>query len=184
MIITSLPLSGLALVTPEPHADRRGVFIESYRADIFATHGIQARFAQQNQSRSHAQVIRGLHFQFDPPAGKLVRVVSGEAFAAFVDLRRKSSTFGQSFAMILSEENRLAIFSPPGFAFGFATLAEPTDMQYLLTEVYHQAGDGTIRWNDPALHINWPVQHPIISERDEKATTLAQWLMRPESHIW
>lgn len=158
--------------------------METVRIDKLREAGIDFSIAQQNMSRSKSGVIRGLHVQFNPPMSKIVRVVRGEAYAVVVDLRTVSPTRGAYFALTLSEANRLAIYIPAGFAFGFAALSDSTDVQYLCNAIYHGAGESAIRWNDPEIGIPWPVQDPLVSEKDKNAPLLRDWFARPESRDW
>src|SRR3989344_2876521 len=142
-------LSGLLLVPPPMMKDSRGFFSEIFRRDVFAAHGIFLDIAQVNQSSSQKGVLRGLHFQWDPPLGKLIRVIRGEAFMAFVDIRKKSETLGKCLTYTLSAENKKALYVPPGFAAGFYIPGESTDVEYYYTALYNPAGESNIRWDDP-----------------------------------
>lgn len=173
----------VVVLTPKVHEDPRGFFMETYREDRFRALGLPTRWAQDNHSSSARGVVRGLHFQWDPPMGKLMRVTRGAAHLVAVDVRKGSPTLGRSFGIECSEWNRLQVFAPWGFARGFAALTDEADVQYKCTAPYHAAGEAGILWNDPALGIEWPVRDPVLSPKDRCAPTLAQWLARPESDL-
>jgi dTDP-4-dehydrorhamnose 3,5-epimerase len=179
--IETTPLDGIAVLVPEIFRDDRGFFMEVYREDQFSKLHLPVRFVQENHSRSVKGVVRGLHFQWDPPMGKLMRVTLGRAFLVAVDIRRNSPTLGQWFGTEVSAENRRQVWAPAGFARGFCVLSDAAEIQYKCTGIYNQKGESGIRWNDPALKIAWPVQNPVLSKKDENAQTLAEWLERPES---
>lgn len=178
----STDIPGVEIVIPEVFEDARGFFMEVYRVDQFKQHGLPENFVQWNQSRSVKNVVRGLHFQWEPPMGKLMRVTLGEAYLVAIDLRKGSPTLGQHVAVIASAENRKMVYAPASFARGFCVLSEHAEIQYLCTGIYNGQTESGILWNDPALGIQWPVTKPILSAKDEKAQTLAQWLARPESN--
>jgi len=179
--VETTPIPGVMLVIPDVLSDARGFFTEVYRADRFKQLGLPETFLQWNQSHSVKNVVRGLHFQWDPPMAKLMRVTLGEALVVAVDIRKGSPTLGQHFAMIASAENKKMVYAPAGFARGFCVLSDYAELQYLCTSIYNVKTESGIRWNDPALAIPWPVTNPILSAKDEKAQTLAEWLKRPES---
>ncbi len=179
--IETTPIPGVMLVIPDVLSDARGFFTEVYRADRFKQLGLPETFLQWNQSHSVKNVVRGLHFQRDPPMAKLMRVTLGEAYLVAVDIRKGSPTLGKHFGAIVSVENMKMIYAPAGFARGFCVLSERADIQYLCTGTYNPKTESGILWSDPALGIPWPVTNPILSPKDEKAQTLAQWLARPES---
>ncbi len=181
MKIEETKLEGLFVITPEIQTDRRGAFFELFRSDAFAARGIGAQFVQVNQSISNAGVLRGLHFQWDPPLGKLIRVVAGAAFMAAADIRKQSPTLGQWVGLDISADNKKAFWVPPGFASGFCVLADFAEVEYCYTALYNPAGEGAVAWNDPALGIRWPVANPIVSDRDNQAPGLASWLASPDS---
>jgi dTDP-4-dehydrorhamnose 3,5-epimerase len=169
------------IVIPEVFQDARGFFTEVYRADQFAEAGLPTNFVQWNHSRSAKGVVRGLHFQWDPPMGKLARVTAGEAFLVAVDIRKDSPTLGKHVALVASAENKKALWAPASFGRGFAVLSDYSEIEYLTTGVYNAKAESGVRWNDPALGIQWPVTKPILSGKDEKAQTLSEWLTRAES---
>jgi dTDP-4-dehydrorhamnose 3,5-epimerase len=179
--IESEALNGMVVLRPDVHEDHRGFFLESYRADSFRELGLPDRFVQDNHSGSSRGIIRGLHFQWDPPMGKLMRVTVGTAFAVAVDIRKGSPTLGQWFGRELSAENRLQIWAPAGFARGFCAVSNYVEVQYKCTGTYNKDGESGIVWNDPQVGIDWPVDEPTLSDKDARAQTLAEWLERPES---
>ena len=178
--ILDRPLPGVVVLRPDAFADERGVFVEAFRADRFAEMGLPSAFVQENQSRSRKGVIRGLHFQWEPPMGKLVRCLHGGIIDVVVDVRHGSPTLGDHAAVELTDRNHQVIWVPPGFAHGTFALAEDTIVLYECTGA-HGTGEGGIRWNDPALGIEWPAMPPIVSEKDEKAPLLSEWLADPRS---
>jgi len=170
MKFTKCPIEGLLILTPKIFGDERGCFFESYNHEIFDKETqTQFRFLQDNQSLSNKNVIRGLHFQAPPfDQGKLVRVVKGSVLDVVVDIRKKSPTFGHYFSILLTGENNLQFWIPPGFAHGFATLEDKTIFQYKCTTLYQPSSEDCILWNDSQLNINWQIDQPIISEKDKK----------------
>lgn len=163
--------------------DDRGFFMEVYRQDHFAQLGITTQpFVQDNHSRSVRGVIRGLHFQWEPPMAKLMRVTVGTALLVAVDIRKGSPTLGQWVAIEASAENKKQLWAPPSFARGFCVLSDVAEIQYKCTGIYNPQGESSIRWNDPDIGIDWPIKYPILSPRDAKAITLAQWLASEESN--
>ena len=181
--IESRPLPDVVVITPEIFRDSRGFFMETFREDQFSSMGLPTHFVQDNHSRSSRGVVRGLHFQWDPPMGKLMRVSLGSAFLVAVDIRKGSPTLGKWFGAIASAENNRQVWAPAGFARGFCVLSEIAEIQYKCTGVYNHSGESGIRWNDEAIGIEWPISFEAaqLSEKDKGAQTLAQWLARPES---
>jgi dTDP-4-dehydrorhamnose 3,5-epimerase len=169
------------LIQNQTFEDQRGFFQEVFRLDVFEQHGLPARFVQLNHSGSVRGTVRGLHFQWDPPMAKLMRVVRGEAFLVAVDIRTGSPTLGRWFGTTVAAESRKQLFAPAGFARGFCVLSDYAEIEYLCTGVYNPAGESGVLWSDPAIGIEWPVDDPVLSAKDEKAQTLEQWLARPES---
>ena len=157
--------------------------METYREDQFGQLGLPTRFVQDNHSRSSRGVLRGLHFQWDPPMGKLMRVTLGSAFLVAVDIRKGSPTLGKWFGVVASSENKRQVWAPAGFARGFCVLSEFAEIQYKCTGIYSPKGESGILWSDEAIGIDWPLAIADIqlSEKDKNAQTLAQWLARPES---
>jgi dTDP-4-dehydrorhamnose 3,5-epimerase len=175
-------LNGVLVVTPEVFQDKRGFFLEVFRADLYKNEGLPTEFVQFNHSGSVKNTVRGLHFQWDPPMGKLMRVSRGTAFLVAVDIRTGSPTLGKWFGTTLSEQDRRLIWAPAGFARGFAVLSDFAEIEYLTTGIYNQAGESGVLWNDPAIGIKWPVTDPILSGKDAQAQTLSSWLKHPEAH--
>jgi len=177
-------IKGLYIITPTIHSDDRGFLMEVFHEGKFKEAGIEVKFVQDNQSQSQKNVVRELHFQWDKPLGKLFRVIRGSAFMVAVDIRKNSETLGQWFGEEFNEENKKIIFAPPGFATGFCALEDKTDIQYKYTALYNPDGESNILWNDKRIGIKWPIENPILSERDSAAQTLDEWLIRPESNYF
>lgn len=171
VIKTNLP--EVLIVEPRVHGDERGFFLETYRRDRFAEHGIVADFVQDNRSRSAKNVLRGLHYQLQHPQGKLCYVVRGEVFDVAVDIRRNSPNFGKWTGVVLSERNHRMLYVPPGFAHGYSTLTDDVDFLYKCTDRYFPEDERSIIWNDPQIGIEWPVDSPIVSDKDLRAPQLA-----------
>jgi dTDP-4-dehydrorhamnose 3,5-epimerase len=172
MKITSGTLQGLVLIEPKVFGDARGFFMETWNLQKYQAAGIDAAFVQDNISVSRRGSLRGLHFQNPNPQGKLVSVLQGEVLDVAVDLRVRSATFGKSEAVRLSGENKRQFYIPPGFAHGFAVLSETAMFHYKCTGFYSPKDEMTLRWNDPALGIEWPVHEPIVSDKDAKGLLL------------
>jgi dTDP-4-dehydrorhamnose 3,5-epimerase len=169
---TDLP--GVVVVEPAVHRDPRGFFFESYHADRYKAHGIPAAFVQDNQSKSARGTLRGLHLQVGPHAqAKLVRAVVGEIYDVAVDVRRGSPTFGKWTGVVLSATNFKQCYVPPGFAHGFAVTSEIAEIEYKCSDFYDPAAEIGIAWNDPAIAIRWPIEQPLLSERDSRHPLLA-----------
>jgi dTDP-4-dehydrorhamnose 3,5-epimerase len=179
--IESRHLQDVIVLIPEVFQDSRGFFMETFREDEFKANGLPTHFVQDNHSRSVKGVVRGLHFQWEPPMGKLMRVSIGSAFLVAVDIRKGSPTLGKWVGIEASAENRRQVWAPAGFARGFCVLSEVAEIQYKCTGVYNGKTESGIRWNDPEIGIEWPVRDPLLSDKDRNAQTLAQWLSRPES---
>ena len=176
-----LAIPDVLLIEHKVFRDERGFFMEVYQTDEFRALGLPETFVQLNQSRSVRHVVRGLHFQWDPPVAKLMRVTNGSAFLVAVDIRHDSPTLGEWVGETVTSENLLQLWAPPGFARGFCVLSETADIQYMCTATYNPAGESGIAWNDPEIGIKWPTQTPVLSDKDARAATLRQWLARPES---
>lgn len=179
--IESRQLGEVAVIVPEIFQDDRGFFMETYREDEFRDNGLPTHFVQDNHSRSVRGVVRGLHFQWEPPMGKLMRVSQGSAFLVAVDIRKGSPTLGKWVGIEASAENRRQVWAPAGFARGFCVLSEVAEIQYKCTGIYNNKGESGIRWDDPNIGVQWPIQDVLLSEKDRKAQTLSEWLSRPES---
>lgn len=170
IVETSLP--GCVVIEPAVFGDDRGFFYETWNAERFGQHGLPTRFMQSNISSSARGVLRGLHYQWPSPQGKLVSVLEGEVYDVAVDIRRGSPHFGRWTAVVLSAENRRQFWIPEGFAHGFAVLSERAVFSYLCTVVYDKASDAGIRWDDARIGIDWPVSEPLLSEKDDRAPFL------------
>jgi dTDP-4-dehydrorhamnose 3,5-epimerase len=179
--IESRHLKDVVVLVPDVFRDDRGFFMETFRVDQFERHGLPTHFVQDNHSRSVKGVVRGLHFQWEPPMGKLMRVTSGSAFLVAVDIRKGSPTLGKWVGVEASSENRRQVWAPAGFARGFCVLSDVAEIQYKCTGIYNNKGESGFRWDDPAIGIEWPLRDVSLSEKDRNAQTLAQWLARPES---
>lgn len=169
MPFTETPIRGLLIYEPMVFEDNRGFFFESFNEKIFAREGVKSPFVQDNQSRSKYGVIRGLHYQLAPHAqSKLVRVLSGKILDVAVDIRKGSPTYGKHFSIELSAENNKQLFIPQGFAHGFSVLSETADVLYKCDAFYHKESEGSVRYNDPVLQIDWqiPAGKEIVSEKD------------------
>ena len=173
MKVVETKLKDCVIIEPKVFGDERGFFLETFQAERYAAQaGITLPFVQDNHSRSSRGVLRGLHFQINKPQGKLVRVVKGKVYDVAVDIREGSTTFGQWEAVILSEENKIQLWVPPGFAHGFVVLSETADFEYKCTDYYDTSDEGSILWNDPDLNIPWPIDDPNLSDKDVKAEKL------------
>ncbi len=181
--IESRQLGEIVVLVPDTYEDERGFFMETYRADQFQKLGLPHEFVQDNQSRSRRGVLRGLHFQYDPALGKLMRVASGRAFLVAVDIRKGSPTLGQWFGLEVSDSNRRQVWAPPGFARGIYVVSDTADIQYKCTALYNPSTESIIRWDDPQIGIQWPGSNPILSPKDRTAGTLADWLASPASEF-
>lgn len=172
VIETDLP--GVLILEPKVFGDDRGFFLESWNAKTFADAGLPMQFVQDNHSRSARGIVRGLHYQLQKPQGKLVRVTAGAVFDVAVDLRRSSPHFGRWTGVELSAENKRMLWIPPGFGHGFLALRDGTDFLYKCTELYAPEWDRSVRWNDPDIGIDWPLDgaDPLLSAKDREAPTL------------
>jgi dTDP-4-dehydrorhamnose 3,5-epimerase len=165
-------LEGLVLVEPEVHGDARGFLVETFSARAWASLGVDGTFVQHNQSRSGRNTLRGIHFQTSPGQAKLVRCSRGSIFDVAVDLRRDSPTFGSWEGHVLDDERHRQLFVPVGFGHGFCVTSDEADVCYLLSSPYDPATEGGIAWDDPDVGIEWPVEEPLLSERDLAAPRL------------
>ena len=170
------PLPGLYLIKPKIYEDSRGYFFESFNEKIFSEEGINISFVQDNQSCSTKGVLRGLHFQKKPhEQGKLVRVVHGSVLDVAVDMRKDSPAFGQHYKQILSSKNNLMMWIPPGFAHGFLALESDTVFTYKCSAYYNKDAEAGVIWNDKDLKIDWQVNSPVISSKDEALPTWKEY---------
>ncbi|MBR6383936.1 MAG: dTDP-4-dehydrorhamnose 3,5-epimerase [Lachnospiraceae bacterium] len=175
--VETCEIEGLKVITPTAFGDARGYFMESYQANDFKELGIDTVFVQDNQSSSSKGVLRGMHYQINFPQDKLVRVISGEVYDAVVDLRKGSPTYGKSFGVVLSAENRKQLFIPKGFAHGFLVLSDTAEFFYKVSDFYHPNDEGGLVWNDPDVGIDWPVKDEAllnIIERDRNWPKLSE----------
>ncbi len=175
MEVTLFEIPGPMLIKQRVFHDERGYFYETYNEPLFTKNGLDARFVQDNQSSSKKNVLRGLHFQLPPfEQGKLVRVIKGKVLDVAVDIRKNSPTFGRHLAVEISAENQFIFWIPPGFAHGFISLEEDTVFLYKCTNVYSKESERGIRWDDPTLNINWGVDTPLVSEKDQELPFFSQ----------
>jgi dTDP-4-dehydrorhamnose 3,5-epimerase len=181
--IESVQLGEIVVIETQTFGDDRGFFMEVFRADQFLHLGLPAEFLQDNHSRSSKGVLRGLHFQWEPPMGKLMRVTSGAAFLVAVDIRKGSPTLGRWFGLEVSAENKKQVWAPYGFARGFCALTDGCEVQYKCTGIYNSAAESGIYFADPQIGIKWPihVEQAITSEKDRRAQSLSAWLTSPLS---
>jgi dTDP-4-dehydrorhamnose 3,5-epimerase len=176
MPFTTTPIPDLLVYEPKVHHDNRGYFFESYTEKVFKDAGLDLIFVQDNQARSTYGVLRGLHFQQEPYAQtKLVRVLEGKILDVAVDIRKGSPTYGQSFAIELTAENKLQLLVPKGFAHGYLVLSPTAEVMYKVDNLYNKASEGGVIYNDPALKIDWGIDlnNAIVSEKDMILPTLA-----------
>ncbi len=181
VLIETTSIRDVLVVRPNVLVDDRGSFTEVFRQDTFLQAGLPDIFVQLNESRSTLGVLRGLHFQWEPPMGKLMRVTHGCAFLVAVDLRIGSPTLGRSFTVTLDAKDSGMLWAPAGFARGFCVLSETAVIEYLTTGVYNERAESAVRWDDPQVGIRWPVTEPVLSPRDSTAESLSEWLLRPEA---
>ncbi len=185
MKVRNLELKGLKLVELDLYSDARGFFTERFTASKFEALGLFTNFIQDNHSRSLPNVIRGIHYQYDPPQNKLVGVIRGSIWDVAIDLRPNSPTFKKYFAMELSDKNGFLLWIPFGFAHGFCTLGEePADVMYKVDSLYNPKTSCGIHWADPELKIPWPVnKNPIVSKADAELPTLAYFQENLAHHL-
>lgn len=174
---TSLP--GVLLISPTVFGDARGFFMETFRRDMMDAAGIPP-LVQDNHSRSVRGTLRGLHFQHPHGQGKLIRVVTGVVFDVVVDVRRGSPAFGRWEGYELSGDNKQQLWVPPGFAHGFCVLSDTADFLYKCSDYYHPETEQTLLWNDPDVGVEWPVDEPILSEKDQRGVPLRDLVGLPE----
>lgn len=167
-------IPGVVLIEPQVFGDDRGFFMETWHKQKFSAAELDVEFVQDNHSSSRQGTLRGLHFQFSRPQGKLIRVLRGEIWDVCVDLRKSSPTFGKWWGHKLTEANRMQAYLPPGVAHGFCVLSEMAEVTYKCTDFYLPADERTLLWNDPALGIPWPVTNPILSPKDQQGKPLSE----------
>lgn len=177
MQLENTPLEGVKVLIPKVFGDDRGFFMETFNQRVAEEHGIPSVFVQDNHSYSQYGVLRGLHYQYPTWQGKLVRVTHGEIFDVAVDIRRDSDTYGQWFGVFLSAENNKQLYIPDGFAHGFCVTSDDAHVLYKCTSLYNPKEDAGILWNDPDIGIDWPVDKPLLSEKDQKASRLKDVLL-------
>lgn len=178
--VTPTRLPEVLLIDTDYFRDERGFFIENYHKQRFAEHGIEADFVQDNHSRSGRGVLRGIHWQdTTAPMGKLVRCTVGSIFDVAVDLRVGSPTYAQWVGVELTAENMRQIWVPPGFGHAFATLSEAAEVQYKCSGMYSPPSEGTLKWDDPDVRIEWPLDNPVISARDSAGMSLREYEANP-----
>jgi dTDP-4-dehydrorhamnose 3,5-epimerase len=166
--VKKILIDGPLVIQPRIFYDARGYFYESYNNETYVKAGIDVTFVQDNQSLSQKGAVRGLHFQSPPfEQGKLVRVIKGAVYDVIVDIRKESKTFGQHYGIELNEENFTMFWIPPGFAHGFSTLRDDTVFAYKCTNLYDKSSEGGVLWNDSTLGIDWNVENPIVSDKDQ-----------------
>jgi len=183
-MVESRHLEDIVVIVPKAHRDDRGFFMEVYRADQFRDLGLPSEFVQDNHSFSRKGVVRGLHFQWEPPMGKLMRVTRGTAFLVAVDIRKGSPTLGQWFGLEASAENMKQVWAPAGFARGFCALTDEVEVQYKCTGIYNDRTESAIRWDDPDVGVEWPLKEVRLSDKDRNAHSLRVWLTSPDAeHI-
>ena len=171
MNVIKTKLNDCLIIEPKVYKDNRGFFLETFQESRYKKlANISIPFVQDNHSRSSKGVLRGLHFQYKKPQGKLIRVVRGEVFDVAVDLRPKSKTYGQFESVILSDTNKKQFWVPPGFAHGFQVISDIADFEYKCTDYYDPNDEGSIKWNDSDLNIPWPISNPSLSDKDLNAS--------------
>jgi len=171
----------VVVLAPTVLGDDRGFFMETYRYDNFRDLGLPTEWVQDNHSRSAKGVLRGLHFQWSPPMGKLMRVTRGTAYLVAVDIRKGSPTLGQWLGVEVSADNKKQVFAPYGFARGFCALEDNCEVQYKCTGIYNSGAESGVLYSDPEIGIEWPLKDVLVSAKDAKAQTLKEWLASPLS---
>jgi len=175
VIETALP--GVLIIEPKVFADARGFFLETFHKERYEAFGVPGKgleFVQDNHSRSCKGALRGLHFQLENPQGKLVSAGTGAVFDVVADVDPDSETFGHWVGVEISEDNHRQLWIPPGYAHGFCVLSEVADFQYKCTALYHAESDAGVLWNDPDLGIKWPIENPLLSEKDKILPSLRE----------
>lgn len=174
MNVSKTLLSGVLIIDPVVHGDKRGFFTETFSVQRYKEAGIPLDFVQDNQSRSQRGVLRGLHAQKQHPQGKLVRCSAGEVYDVAVDIDRNSETFGEYVGVILSDTNCRQLYVPPGYLHGFLVISPTADFEYKCTDYYYPDDEIGVVWNDPDLAIDWPIEVPQISDKDAKLPRLSE----------
>lgn len=167
MKVNQTKLPGVLIIEPEVFCDKRGFFKETFKVEHYKKAGIKLPFVQDNFSRSQKNVLRGLHFQKSKPQGKLVSCILGSVYDVAVDIDPKSKTFGKYVGVELNEQNHLQFWIPPGYAHGFCVLSKYADIFYKCTNYYLPEDEGGLIWNDPEVAINWPIDSPLLSNKDK-----------------
>lgn len=178
MEIINLPLAGAKLIRPRIFRDSRGFFLESYSRERYVAGGMPETWVQDNHSRSRRGTLRGLHYQAKPGQAKLVRVTLGRIYDVLVDIRPHSPTFGQWHGVEIDAEEHSQVYIPIGFAHGFGVLSDVAEVQYKVSAPYDAAHECAIRWNDPEIGVQWPIEEPILSERDLSCESFASFKAR------
>jgi dTDP-4-dehydrorhamnose 3,5-epimerase len=173
MKVESTAITDVLLVTPKVFGDDRGFFMETYNKQVASDTGLPTEFVQDNHSKSSYGVLRGLHYQTPQWQGKLVRVVSGEIYDVAVDIRAGSPTYGQWVGVYLNDENKQQLYVPEGFAHGFCVTSQTAEVVYKCTSLYAPEQEGSVLWNDPEIGIDWPIETPLLSAKDEQGQKLA-----------
>ncbi len=166
MLIEPQTITDILLITPDIHQDKRGYFLESYHLLKYSDEGFNATFVQDNEAFSEKNVVRGLHYQLKYPQGKLIRCIQGTILDVAVDIREYSETYGQYVSNKLTSEKKEMMYVPEGFAHGYSVLSDEAIIQYKCTDYYHPEDEYGIKWNDPDLGIEWRINNPIVSEKD------------------
>ena len=173
MKVTESGIKGVYTIEPDVYEDDRGFFMETFHIERYRKLlGMNLDFVQDNISRSSKNVLRGMHFQRNYPQGKIVKASRGEILDVIVDLRKDSPTYGTWESFKLSEQNKLQVWIPPGFAHGFLVMSDSADFEYKCTEYYHPEDEHCLMWNDPEVAIDWPINDPILSEKDKQGLFL------------
>jgi dTDP-4-dehydrorhamnose 3,5-epimerase len=178
--VTTTKLAGVLIIEPKVYGDTRGFFKETFQVDRYREIGVDLSFVQENHSRSHQGVLRGLHLQKNRPQGKLVSCSLGSVFDVIADVDPNSITFGQHFSIELSDENHLQLWIPPGYAHGFCVTSEIADFQYKCTDYYIPEDECGVIWSDSDLAIDWPIVDPLVSDKDLALPRLNQGLVTGE----
>ena len=180
MLAIESQLKGLYIIKPTLFGDSRGYFFESFNSKLFAEKtGLDKTFVQDNESKSQKNVLRGPHFQNPPYAqGKLVRVIKGSVLDVAVDIRRESNSYGRHIKQVLSEQNKTIMYIPEGFAHGFVTLENDTIFSYKCTNFYNKESEECLFWNDEILEINWEIEKPILSEKDQLGKNFSSFVSK------